>query len=1023
MSIFNRKKPIIKAKPLAGNELQLSLTKMIAEQNNEKFMEYYRDSDTIILSEIVNGEFQVFKTVEGFISSENMVLHCIYEKDQAVYRTQIQRCLAHPGKSVFEIRYMAPNVGPRWYRVYLMSVGDETGYVTKFVGRMLNIEEQKNAQQSLKNQAERDSVSSVYNHAMYEKLCSELADRVNDGLLYLMVDIDNFKQINDACGHHEGDKILQHVGMILRNAVKGRGYAGRIGGDEFSVCFYDVYSKEEAISICANIKSALGQYMNTVPFTVSIGATISDGRRLSFKELYLEADEAVYFAKENGKNKVIFKHEIQKLKQNQFLTAQDEYALSEEEIALDQRMQYIAIVEPIQKKILYMNEAGREALGISLEEAKNMHCYQLFKGCNQECEICALHANHAQVLNEQESTGLRQYIPDGKFILQSRHTIWKGDSVRTISFVDINDAEHVERCMEAEMQSQETFAKCWSLIMDSSSGDTEYEKILRVLTDYYNADCSTIVTKNGGRYTEIFEYHKTTAEGVAEGLRASLEQKMFDRCEVLLDAEDFMRPRHIQKKLLEYPDIAEELEKKFVHNTIGIALRKFGELIGILMVINPRENQTDLAMLSQLGVFFGTDLVRKLLTDNKTYEENHDVLTRLWSREFFNNDWMIDYYPIFRDGMGVFTADIYRLKDINKQLGYQTGNKRLVALADMLRQVFTGYSMFRYDDDQVIAICHNVEQKQFQKMVDYAKELISQMDFEISYGFSWKQEPTIPEAINEAESYLAIHRAYLEKENAAAKKLAKKIETDVLQEIREGNFRMFLQPKVNIHTRKTVGAEALIRLYHPQKGFISPAKFIPVLEQQNEVHIIDLFILKRTLQFQKEARDAGKEIVPISVNFSKNTLMYPKLMEFIMEQCRAYGMPEKTVHIEITETISNMDHIEVKNIAKELHALGFSISMDDFGTQYSNMAVLTQFDFDTVKIDRSMILNIVNDEKNKLILKHTIAMLKDLGMEIVIEGVETEEQVNVLAQLGCDIVQGFFFGRPEADEKFYELFM
>ena len=151
--------------------------------------------------------------------------------------------------------------------------------------------------------------------------------------------------------------------------------------------------------------------------------------------------------------------------------------------------------------------------------------------------------------------------------------------------------------------------------------------------------------------------------------------------------------------------------------------------------------------------------------------------------------------------------------------------------------------------------------------------------------------------------------------------------------------------------------------------------------------------------------------------------MYPKLMDFIAEQCELYGAPEKSIRIEITETISNMDHMEVNNIARELHKLGFSISMDDFGTQYSNMAVLTQFDFDTVKIDRSMILNIVNDEKNKLILKHTVAMLKDLGMEIVIEGVETEEQVVVLGEFGCEIVQGFFFGRPEAEEKFYELFM
>ena len=168
--------------------------------------------------------------------------------------------------------------------------------------------------------------------------------------------------------------LYQYVGMILEDAAKGKGYAGRIGGDEFSVCLYDVYTKEEAESICVNIKHALGQYMDSVPFTVSIGATISDGRRMNFSELYFEADEAVYYAKENGRNQIVFKNEIQKLKQERFKESKNEYGLTEEEIALDQKMQYIAIVEPIQKNILYMNEAGRAALGASLKEIQGMHC-------------------------------------------------------------------------------------------------------------------------------------------------------------------------------------------------------------------------------------------------------------------------------------------------------------------------------------------------------------------------------------------------------------------------------------------------------------------------------------------------------------------------------------------------------------------------------------------------------------------------------------------------------------------------
>lgn len=1014
---------LINTELLKRGEMQMALMKMMAEQNKEKFLEYDRATDTVVVSEIQDGHFKILDTLSGFTSKEDIATGRIYEKDKIIFRTEIQKCLSKPYSGVFDIRYIVPEFGPRWYRLFIMSIADENGYVSKFVARIVNIQEQKLAQESMKNQAERDLLSGVYNHATYERVCTELADKVNSGLVYAMIDIDNFKLLNDSKGHHTGDQIIQHVGNVLETAVKGHGYAGRIGGDEFSVCLYDMCSREDVVAKFISIKNAINQYVNIVPFTVSIGVTMSNGRKMNFKELYFEADEAVYFAKENGKNQIVFKDEIEKKKKERFVESKSQYSLTEEEIALDQKIQYIAIVEPIQKKILYINEAARNILGITLEKAQSMYCYELFKVKSQGCDMCVLHANHAEVLSDEDSEGLRKYIPNGKFILQSRHRLWKGLSARAITFFDVNDPEHVERCMESEMESQETFSKCWALIMESNSGDTEYEKILRVLTDYYDADCSAIVTKDNQEYKEIFEYHTSSGNGVAAGLRLSLGQNTFEKCEILLDDEDFIRPRYIEEILRENTELAEILAKRFVHNTVGIALRKFGEIIGVLLIINPRHHMHDYTMLGQLGVFFGADLVRKKLTDNKTYEEDHDVMTQLWSREFFNNGWKIDYLPLFKEGMGVFTADIFRLKDTNKQLGYATGNERIVELADLLRRVFTGYSMFRYDDDQVIAICHNVEQRQFQKMVDYAKELIEELDYEVSRGYSWKQEPNLNDTIQEAEEYLEIHRQYLEKENLAALKLAKKIEKDVKEQIGAGNFRMFLQPKVSISTGKTVGSEALIRLYHPEKGYISPAMFIPVLEKQNEVHLIDMFILERAFQFQKAARDAGREVVPISVNFSKNTLMYPKLMEFITKQCDTYGSPNGMIRIEITETISNMDHMEVRNIANSLHMMGFSISMDDFGTQYSNMAVLTQFDFDTVKIDRSMILNIVNDQKNRVILKHTVAMLKELGMDIIIEGVETEEQVAVLAELGCDIVQGFFFGRPEPEEKFYELFM
>jgi EAL domain-containing protein (putative c-di-GMP-specific phosphodiesterase class I) len=151
--------------------------------------------------------------------------------------------------------------------------------------------------------------------------------------------------------------------------------------------------------------------------------------------------------------------------------------------------------------------------------------------------------------------------------------------------------------------------------------------------------------------------------------------------------------------------------------------------------------------------------------------------------------------------------------------------------------------------------------------------------------------------------------------------------------------------------------------------------------------------------------------------------MMEGLIPYIQGLCEEYPIPSGLVQIEITETISSMDHMLVNKIANSLRHMGFSMSMDDFGAQYSNIAVLTQFDFDAVKIDRSLLANVEANNKCGMVLKHTISMLKALGMETVMEGVETREQVEVLRELGCDTIQGFYYGKPEPHEKFYELYM
>ncbi len=1006
-------------------EIQSMLMKMVAEQNREKFIEYDIATDKLIMSEVKNGNVEIRAEIDNFFTADNVIMNSIEEEDKEVFFKEFERCKKSAASRVFDLRVDWQGRGNEWYRFFMVSLADENRVVTKVAARMVCVQEQKQAQELMRLEAERDSLSGVYNRRTYEKLCDEITAKYDDGLVFLMIDIDNFKQINDTYGHHMGDNVIRHVGKVLEIAVKGQGVAGRVGGDEFSVCIYEMYDKADVISFCIRIKEALRQFLDIIQFTSSIGVSQSNGRKMEFAQLYYEADEAVYFAKENGKNQFVFADELEEKRRALMEEVIHDNSFTDEELALNQSLVYRTIVDPRDKKILYMNDASRKALGLSLKDVKTKHCYELFKGRCDECEVCELHANHVHLFDEEEKCGLSQYIPGGSFLIKSNYIAWKGEPAREITFMNMKDKEHVEQVMEEELETQDSLNKCWSLILGENASETDYTKILKILNEYYDADCCALVTKGEKSYEEIFEYHKNSAQNVAEGLRHAKEEGILERCEILLDKEGYMRPAHIQKVLRQNPDLEKELEKGFVHNTIGLSLHKYGHMIGVLMVVNPSHHAHEYQVLRHIGAFFNTDIARKILSDNKNYEESHDVLTKLWSRDFLRT-WQLQYGFLFQGGIGVFTADIYRLKDINKQLGYENGNKRLVSLADVFRKVFDGYSIFRYDDDQVLVVCHNVEEKNFAKMVDYAKELLDELDYEVGRGYAWKSEGTIEDVVDLitiAEDYLNIHKEHLRKENDASGKMAKKMEQDVLELLRNGSFRMFLQPKHSMVRGKTVGAEALIRLYDNTKGIVSPGFFIPLFEEYNLVHYIDLFILNHAFQFQKTARDMGKEIVPISVNFSKNTITYPNLMEYIKKQCDMYGDPEGMIRIEITETISNMDHMEVSNIAKTLHRMGFSISMDDFGTKYSNMAVLTQFEFDTVKIDRSMILDIVENEKNQKVLKHMVGMLKDLGMETIIEGVETLEQATVLKELGCDTVQGYYFGKPEPESKFYELFM
>lgn len=1003
-------------------KLQMAIMRVIAELNQQKFLEYDCQTDVARLSVVSNGRFKVKEVINDYLSKANKLNDRIAKEDSELYHKEFAHCLKKPCTRIFDIRFVNEAGELLWHRVYLVSLGDKNRKVCKVGALLMCIHKEKLASEMLRMQAERDSLTSLYNHSTYENLAKDMIRRNADGILLLILDIDNIKRINDIHGHYAAESIVRQVGEVLRLAVKECGIAGRIGEDEFAVCFPNIRDREEATTICVRIRDALKKSKEGVDFSVSMGVARSRGRECEYEELYYEADTALCFAKEHGKNRMVFFEEIGRKSDYMVAEQCSEYPLSEEELAMDEMFDYRIITDPATKKVLYINRPARERMKLTLEEAQNIPCYELLMGRCKECDVCEFDNHRVRALNTEESQGLEKYIPDGKFVLQSRYINWKGKPARMTSVMNVNDRKYIENYLQTELERQYAIARCWNIIYDTEFQSVDYAKVLRVLNEYYDADCSAIIVKEKDQYTDVYEYHRDSAQAIVDGIYESVEEGVFPRMEVLIDEEGYMRRRHIEKRLMDNPELVFELEKRLVHNTLGIKLARRDTFVGVLLIINPRHHSDDYSVLKRMGIFFSTDLLRKSLSDTKDYEMTHDMLTRLWNRAYFG-EWFAKFGHCFKKNFGVFTADILGLAKINRELGYEDGNARLTEVANLFKRVFGGYSIFRYDTDEILAVCHETEKEAFQKIVGYFTEQMEDLSVELSVGYAWTADGELADVMREAHEHLERDRTSLRISNNQEDKQMKKITSDVEHQIKEGNFRVFLQPKVNIFSGKTVGGEALIRLYEELRGFVSPAMFVPLLEEKGAIHMVDLFVLEEVFKFQKNIIESGQEAVPISVNFSKNTLTYAKLIDYIKDLCDRYPMPEGLIQIEITETVSSMDHLLVNNIATTLRSMGFSVSMDDFGTQYSNMAVLTQFDFDTVKIDRSLLMDVESNRKNKTVLKHTVKMLKDLNLETVMEGVETEEQVEVLRELSCEIVQGYYYGRPEPMDKFYELFM
>ncbi len=235
------------------------------------------------------------------------------------------------------------------------------------------------------------------------------------------------------------------------------------------------------------------------------------------------------------------------------------------------------------------------------------------------------------------------------------------------------------------------------------------------------------------------------------------------------------------------------------------------------------------------------------------------------------------------------------------------------------------------------------------------------------------------------------------------------------------NFCIYLQPIYNTDTNKIVSAETLIRWHHPQKGLMSPSKFIHVFEKNGFVTRLDRFAWGAACRFLSRQRDNGLEVVPISVNVSRINMYDQSFVDYMQSLLAKYDLEPWMLRIEITESAYMDNPAQLVKVLKKLKNAGFTVLMDDFGSGYSSLNILKDLTVDVLKLDMKFIQNFERSSRASIIMESVVQMAHNLGIDTVVEGVETETQVEFLKEIGCNVVQGYYYAKPMSTEECLEL--
>ena len=443
-----------------------------------------------------------------------------------------------------------------------------------------------------------------------------------------------------------------------------------------------------------------------------------------------------------------------------------------------------------------------------------------------------------------------------------------------------------------------------------------------------------------------------------------------------------------------------------------------GDTTAVLAVVGVHKGGCDLSLMRAVLPYISQAIVLQKQQRQQEYLSYHDDLTGLFNRNSF-----VEYLSRAEkqkwQALGALSVDINGLKNFNKEFGRDYGDEVVVRVGEVLEEFFKSGRVFRLTGDEYLAVAENISYEEFMKNVNASYQKLENISLGlVTIGYAWEKiDINIDKLVSHAESMMREEKQkyYKNLQKGHHEPIIKK---DLLEDIERGTFIVCLVPKMDVGTGAVVGAEAVVRYHHKDLGILHPEKYLTLLQDTRLSHYLDLYVFEEVCKTLRRWETEDVPMIPIAVNFAGATLCQVDIAEKMIGLIEKYHVSCEYLEVEVSEAYSHMNQEMLMETSNKIRKQNVRVILDHFGAKDSSISILSVMEFDGLKLDKSLVANIVGNNRSRIVAKAIIDICRQAGAFVSASGVETQDQLNVLKELGCDYAQGSLFNKAITIDTF-----